>query len=351
MKNIIILLLSIALLVSGAQIALTIRERNEARRELEAAHAAEAEAREKSARLEATTATLRKERDTAQSELKQAREAQVAAAGSGTGGTGAGNNLAAGGNTLAGGKSPAGMAGASGGKAGPATKPMKAMAEMMKNPAMREMIKQQQIAQMDMQYGGLMSRFQLSDEEKANFKQLLAERVQMESEIGVQMMDDGLSADQRTALMKQITESKKATEEKIRTFLNNDEDFQTYKQWEDSKPERMQLSMGQSLFSSAGEPLSQDQEQRLIDTMHQVRTTPKSTPDLSKPENFAPGNLTPSAIEKQLASFDTDAARVLQQAAGYLTPKQLETLKALQAQWRTLQKTGLEMSSMMIGGK
>lgn len=228
---------------------------------------------------------------------------------------------------------------------------MKALAEMMKNPAMKEMVKQQQIAQLEMQYAGLMSKFQLNDEEKANFKQLLAERLQLEGEVGLQMMDDSLTPEQRRALMQQITDSKNASNEKIKTFLNNDEDYGTFQHWEESKPERMQLNMGQSLFAAAGEPLSQAQEQQLVETMYTIRTMPKNTPDLNRPENINPANLSSSEIDRQLVNYDADAKRVYQEAARYLSPKQLESLKTMQQQWRAMQEAGLRMSSAMMGGK
>lgn len=332
------LLLGIGVLVAGGLLALTHRERNEALVQVK-------ELQEKAARLEATSVAVRKERDSAQTELKRVQERLVETTKKLESAVAAASVPPA-----RSGNARSGQVASSGSGTGPA-KPMKALAEMMKNPAMKEMVKQQQIAQLEMQYAGLMSKFQLNDEEKANFKQLLAERLQLEGEVGLQMMDDSLTPEQRRALMQQITDSKNASNEKIKTFLNNDEDYGTFQHWEESKPERMQLNMGQSLFAAAGEPLSQAQEQQLVETMYTIRTMPKNTPDLNRPENINPANLSSSEIDRQLVNYDADAKRVYQEAARYLSPRQLESLKTMQQQWRAMQEAGLRMSSAMMGGK
>ena len=229
------------------------------------------------------------------------------------------------------------------------TKPMKAMAEMMKSPAMREMIKQQQLAQLDLQYGTLFNRFQLNDEEKANFKQLISERMQAEMDMGLKFMEGNTAKPERDAAVKALSDSKAASDAKIKTFLNNDEDYKTFQDWEDSKPERMQLAMGAANFATAGEPLSPQQEDQLVAAMKQARTSVKDLPDMSKPQNADPMNFTPAMTERLMASYDQQAQQVLGAAAGFLTPKQLEALKALQQQQRAMQEAGLKMSSMMFG--
>lgn len=343
MKKLIILMLTVAVLLGAGGVALTLRERNEAQRERDDARTAAEEWKEKALKLETGTAQLRKERDTAQTALKQAQEQLVVAAQKA-------EKVAA-----SGGASKSGIQGAQDkeGLGGPTSaKPMKAFSDMMKNPAMREMMKKQQVAQLDMLYGGLMSRFQLSDEEKTNFKQLLADRMQLDGEVGLQMMDASVTPEQRAALMKQLADSKKSSADRIKTFLNSDEDYKTFQNWEDSMPERTQLSMGQSLFSAAGEPLSPAQEEQLVQSMMAIRRQPgQNLPDLNKTENINPSNLTTAQIDRQLAKVDSDNQNVLQEASRYLSAKQLEALKSMQQQWRAMQEVGLRMSSEMMGGK
>lgn len=231
------------------------------------------------------------------------------------------------------------------------TKPMKAMADMMKNPAMKEMVKQQNLAQMDMIYGKLFQRFQLSDEEKQNIKALIADRMQLDVDLGLKMMGGDVTPEQRKALVEELTAAKKTSDEKIKTFLNNGDDYKTFQQWEDSKPERMQLTLGQAAFSAAGEPLTAQQEDQLVASMFSARSAMTDVPDMNKPENVTPGNLTQATVDKLTAAFDRQAQKVYADAAKYLSAKQLEALKTMQSQQRAMQETGLKMSQMMFGGQ
>jgi NADPH-dependent glutamate synthase beta subunit-like oxidoreductase len=229
-------------------------------------------------------------------------------------------------------------------------KPMAAMADMMKSPAMREMVKQQTLAQMDMQYGKLFQRFQLDGVEKDNFKQLIGERMQAEVDAGLKMMGGDVTPEQRSAMLKEMTDAKKVSDEKIKTFLNSDDDYKAFTDWEDTKGERMQLTMGASAFTTAGEPLNSQQEDQLVAAMRTARMQAKDVPDMNKPENATPSNFTPAMMDKFMASYDRQAQRVLADSAKFLSPKQLEALKNMQQQMRSMQEAGLKMSGMMFGG-
>ena len=224
----------------------------------------------------------------------------------------------------------------------------KMFAEMLKNPGMKEMMKLQQMAALDSQYGSLFEKFQLSDGEKTDFKQLLGDRLVLQSELGMKLMAEGGNKQQRDALMKEFEESKKTSDADIRKFLNSDEDFATFQRWEDTKGERMQLDMGRSQFTSSGEPLSVDQEQQLVNAMYQARTSPRYGKDLSKPENFDPAAFNESEIGRQLERYDSMARDVYQTASKFLNARQLETLRTIQDQWRSMTKAGLEMSATMF---
>lgn len=223
-------------------------------------------------------------------------------------------------------------------------------AEMMKNPAMKDMMRQQQIAAIDMQYAGLFSRFNLTEEEKADFKQLLAERVQHDAELGFKMFED-ITPEQRKALVEEYENSKKAAEARIREFLNNDADYDAFTSWEETKGERIQIDMGRGLFATAGEPLTPEQEEQLIGVMLHVRKESSSVPDLTKPQNFDPANLTQAEIDRQLARYDANAEAIATQSSQFLSPKQIETLRTLQRQWRTMSESGLKMTSAMFGSQ
>ena len=225
---------------------------------------------------------------------------------------------------------------------------MKVWAEMLKKPEMKEMMKQQQLAMMESQYSGLFAKFQLDDAEKADFKHLLSERLMAEAEAGIKYMNGDLTAEQRAALGKEAVEAKKASDTRIREFLNNEADYTSYRNWEDTKGERMQLDMGRNIFSSSGEPLSAAQEEQLVRTMHETNVQPSDVPDLSKPQNFDPTQMNPAMIARQLSFYDRKAQAIQTSAAQFLSPRQLESLAIMQKQWRDMSEAGLKMSSAMF---
>jgi hypothetical protein len=216
---------------------------------------------------------------------------------------------------------------------------------------MKDAMVQQNLAQLDMIYGKLYSRLQLENLDKEDFKNLLGERMRAELEMSIQMMGGEFSPQQSAAAAADLKKAKDANDQKIRAFLNNETDYQTFQKWEQTKPERMMLNVGGTAFAAAGEPLTVAQEDQLVSAMFTARTQPSSVPDLSKPENLTPNNLTPQMGEKILANYDAQAAQVLAGAAGFLSPKQLEALKEFQKQQRAMQEMGIKMGAAMIGGK
>jgi len=230
-------------------------------------------------------------------------------------------------------------------------KPFDALSKMMKNPAMREMAKQQQIAMLDMQYADLFAKFQFKDDEKAYFKQLLAERAGNMADLGFRLMDSSLTPADRKAVTDEITQQKQLNDDQIRSFLNNDADYTAFQHYEDTKGERMMLSMSKGAFAS--EPLTPQQEQQLIDTMHQVAIRPGNVPNFGgSAEKFDMSKFTQADIDQQLQTMDHNAQAVRDAAVQFLSPQQIEALKQTQASMRAMTSSGMNMmKSMTSGGK
>ncbi len=223
--------------------------------------------------------------------------------------------------------------------------------EMLKTPAMKDAVIQQNLAQIDIIYGKLCDRLQLDGADKQDFKNLLTERMRAELETGFQMMGGEFSPERSASAVAELTKAKAENDQKIRAFLNNETDYQSFQNWEQTKGERMILNMGTPAFASAGEPLTVAQEDQLVAAMFAARTQASNVPDMSKPENLTAANFGPQMSEKVLASYDAQAAQVAAGASAYLSPVQVEALKALQKQQRVLQEMGLKMGASMVGGK
>lgn len=221
-------------------------------------------------------------------------------------------------------------------------KMMKLVSQMLKNPAMKEMMATQQMILFDQQYAGLMEQLQLQGTEKDAFKQIIVDGIKAQSGLGLKLMDESLSPEQRNAIAKEITDSKQATDQQVRTFLNDESDFQAYRNWEETKTERLQINAQKTTFAAAGAPLDARQEQQLLEAMVAVRKQPKPGVNLTQ-------GLTPEAVSQQMANYDLDAQQLYNRAAGFLSPAQLETFQQIQQQQRGLQEAGLKMATMAGG--
>ncbi len=249
-------------------------------------------------------------------------------------------------------KKPAAFSGKPGapGASSPGSEAGSALRKMMETPGMRDMMRKQQEMQVEMTYGPLFKRLNLDDTEKENFRQILSNRASNQTEAGLKLMDANITEADRKKIVTDMDVQKKQSDADIQKFLNNGDDYKTFQSWEDTRAERMQLQMGESQFSDA--PLSDEQREQLIKLMADARKQPgTSVPDLNEARNLNMANLTEEAITRQLQSHDATDGRVLQQAASFLSPPQVQALKKMQEQSRSMMEMSLKMTGQMFGGK
>ena len=227
----------------------------------------------------------------------------------------------------------------------------KLLAEMMNAPEMKDMMKQQQVAQIDMMYGGLYTRLHLNEADKQELKKLIGERVQQETEHSLRLMEEDLPEDQRKTLYKALADSKNSSDLRIKSFLNNEQDYQMFQSWESSKPERMALTLGHAAFSAVGEPLTTQQEEQLVNSMMDARIRRTDLPDLSNVQSLASLTGDEKEIARITAAFNAQAQEVYTAASAFLSAKQLDALKSMQEQQQSMQAAGLKMGASMFNKK
>ncbi|MEN3944057.1 hypothetical protein WJU23_22330 [Prosthecobacter sp. SYSU 5D2] len=178
---------------------------------------------------------------------------------------------------------------------------------------------QTEIGQIDITYGKLIKDFGLAGPELESFRHLLKERLTIQGENMAKMTQPGLSKEERNALSKEMTASRKKSDEAIRHFLNNEEDFKAFQIWENSKGERGLVQIAMGSFDSAGASLTLEQRDQLMGLMADIRQERSSKPVKRS---------TPSPTAAQIATgeYELDAG-YLQRAAAFLNPEQLEILK------------------------
>ncbi|HCN27205.1 MAG TPA: hypothetical protein DIT64_00110 [Verrucomicrobiales bacterium] len=224
--------------------------------------------------------------------------------------------------------------------------------DMLANPQMRAVMDQQQAMQIEMSYARLFQHLGLNDQEKEHFKKLLTGRQKAMMDTSLKLMDPNLTPEQRQALSQEVEKQKTAFDQTIKAFLNNEDDWQTFQQWEATLPERQMFdTLGRGLFSSSAEPLSAQQEQQLIQLMAGVRASPGRGGNLMGKTNMDPAKMTPELINEMVSQLQVNAQVVEERAAQFLTPAQLQTLRAYHKQTIEMSKSGIEMSRMLMQGK
>jgi hypothetical protein len=223
--------------------------------------------------------------------------------------------------------------------------------DMLRTPAMRELIDKQQAAQIEVGYAQLFEHLGLNKEERQNFTQLLTARQKILTDLSLQLMNPNLPPDKRQELIAEAKHQQSVYNASIQKFLNEPRDYQTFQQWEAVQPERTQYdTMGRSLFGASAEPLSPGQEQQLLTLMAQVRTSPSSIGGLNDQTGTDPNLLTDEVIAQQMRQIEDNHRIIAERAQEFLTPGQRQTLNTYLGQIEAMSRSSLGVSKMIIRG-
>ncbi|WP_411844813.1 hypothetical protein AAFN60_12745 [Roseibacillus persicicus] len=181
-------------------------------------------------------------------------------------------------------------------------------------------------------YDALIDEFNLEGDEKEYFLQLTS------SSVGAQeKLWSDLLATQDPAERQEIIAQYEADSEKLKLdmqdFLNNEEDFQRFSDFEERRPIYEQMGGIRSSMQRSNLPLSSVQETQLVEAMQQART---SSGIADRWEGNAVVNQidNPGMAERFRADWDNMQQELLAPASGILEPAQLEVFQRQQAQTR-----------------
>lgn len=231
-------------------------------------------------------------------------------------------------------------------QAGMGSNLMGAVAEMMKNPQMKEMMRTQQKVMVDQMYASLPRYLNLSAETKERLSALLLERHLAMSEVGMTMM--GGSEEERKIALEKSQTVKASCDQAIKELLG-DPDYEVFSQYEQSIPEQTHVTMFKNSLSS-DDNLSEQQEYDLVTAMYQARKDlPQDT--LLNQQNQAPdpSQLTEERIAETLKQMDVLQQRYAEGAAAILNSEQLDRFKQWQQQMANMQRAGLNIAAQMFG--
>ncbi|MBC8127262.1 MAG: hypothetical protein H8M99_09005 [Gloeobacteraceae cyanobacterium ES-bin-144] len=218
---------------------------------------------------------------------------------------------------------------------------------MWDNPAGKSMMNQGVKMAVAMMYQDFIDSLKLSKEEGDYFKNLLAQGMSNQQEIGMKML--GASEEEQKVLVDEMTKKEAEHEEEIKKFLNNGDDYKSYKDYGNHMPERQQLDQIRSTMSSKGLPLDKETETKLVDAMYRARTE-SNTPDLSGPkgiEKLSDTNL----VEDFEKGWATQQEILLKETSQFLNEAQQAAFQEQQKQSKEFHIMSLKMAETMMSGK
>lgn len=223
---------------------------------------------------------------------------------------------------------------------------MGAIAGMMKNPQMKEMIRAQQKVMVSQMYGALPRYLNLSAETKEQLDKLLLDRQMAMAEVGLTMMN-GSEEERKQAL--EDSKTVKETYDRAIQDLLGDQDDEIFKQYEQSVSEQTTVSMFKNTLTGE-DSLSEQQEYDLVTAMYQARKEMPQDSVFNKENQSAdPSQFTEERIAETLKQMEDLQKRYAESATAVLTEPQLARFKQWQEQMAVMQQTGLKVSAQMFG--
>lgn len=222
------------------------------------------------------------------------------------------------------------------------------LATMMRNPEMKDAIREQLKVALDPIYGPLIRELNLSPEEAEAFRDLLVERQVAVMDMSMDLMKPGMDSEQRKELTGRIDEERNKVNDMIRELLG-DGQYERYKAYQETEQERLSLSQFKQQLVMADTSIDRTQEDQLVQAMADERKDMAKDPAYLDLQKEPPSGFTQEIADrwaKQQAMYNE---RVLQRAAGILGKQQLDAFRTFQENQMRLQQMQMKMAVSMFG--
>jgi len=220
------------------------------------------------------------------------------------------------------------------------------LGKMMRDPAMRGMVRAQQKMGFDMIYGSLFKYLNLPPDQLNALKDLLADRQMALMDASFGLMDGSVTATNRAQKAKELEQVKTSFDQQIAELLGA-EDYAVFKDYELTQPERTQVNLFKQSLGGA-ESLTEDQELDLIGAMYEER---QRFPESMWTKNTAPepGQFTEEKMTGAVTQLEQMHAKYVERATAILTPQQLEQFRSSLEQQRSMMTVAMKMAGQMFG--
>jgi hypothetical protein len=226
---------------------------------------------------------------------------------------------------------------------------MKSMTEMMSDPAMKDVMRQQQRVALKGMYSDLFAELGLTQEDEDVMMELLLDKQMVNMSLGMQMMTGSLSDEEKKALAQKMVESVAGIDSEIEAFLGK-ETFESYELFVDSQQERMQLNAFKESLRGTDEPLSFEAEEQLMNAMYETRKNFKFSTNFGTESNPNPDawiGFDENSADRMILEMRRLNEEIVGKAGGILSPGQLEAFRSAQENQVKMQEMGIKMGLQM----
>src|SRR6266568_6071934 len=224
------------------------------------------------------------------------------------------------------------------------------LSQMMDDPEMKKMMRQQQAAMMDLMYGGLFKELGLTPEETDKFKELLLEQEMQGIDKAGVFLRAGIDQPDKAAAVTELSQERDESEDQLKAFLGEAR-YAQYKDYTATMAERMELDQFSRQLASSENPLTDEQTKQLLEIMKAEKK--------SIPEAFAGISMTSDGdwqsmfseeqLEKSFKQQEESNQRIVQRASAVLSPEQLQSLSSFQSSQLQMQRFGVTVAVKMFG--
>jgi hypothetical protein len=204
--------------------------------------------------------------------------------------------------------------------------------------------------QMLKMYAPVFEQLTLSSEQTAQLKDLILKKNAVNMDKGVALMNGKLDVAQRAAAIEEMKSAREGCDAEIRQLLG-ETDYPVFEQFEKSLPDRLIFGVFKTRLARSGAPLSEEQQDQLLQAVGEARAQHPWSTDLSR-RIQNPADLAPAFSGENLAVFAREEEefdrQFLDQAHNILTAEQLAAFGPFLAKQRQSKIAAMKMTSKMF---
>ena len=225
---------------------------------------------------------------------------------------------------------------------------LQAAGGMMKIPGMKKILAEQSKPIMEARYADLLDdHWQLAPEVRDKAMAIICAAVAEQAASALEHLKGGITPDERKKLEEMKDQTDAARDEQLAALFNDPAKMEEFRRHERSMGERQRLrALKEGLAASNAPGLSDAEESRLMDLMYSEREAAKAATGLTDPEIDMPTDTDSATFPARREAID---ARILKEAATFLTPVQITTLAASLTTTRESESAQIKLANGIMG--